>query len=79
MQIFDQFPDTEKAELFAAAAREVYGLEAVVYDNVEKANAADPFPFPLVAPVVHVARADGRTERFLQRAVEKFDGIYAGT
>lgn len=80
MLIFDQFATRGLAEQFAATVRTKFGLEAIIYDDVDKANEADPFPFPLVPPIVHVERPEDETvEREVQKFVRSYDGIFVGT
>ncbi len=59
MLIFDSFPNRRQAERFARAATAAFGRKAFVFDNVDEAQAADPIPAQLVAPIVHVERFAG--------------------
>lgn len=77
--IFDQFPSDVHAEGFAELARGRYGLDVQVFDNWRDADAHDPFPFVLLAPIVHVARADEATEGQLVAMATACGGVFAGT
>ncbi len=76
--IFDNFPDERAAERFAEAVQERFpGKKARVFLTVAAAIKADPFPFDLTAPIVHVTR--GRKEKECRQLVKEFGGEFAGT
>lgn len=85
--IFDRFPTIGQAQAFARDVTERFGRETQVYDNADDAQAADPFPFELEAPVVHVDRLheEEDIEKFLageqevERLVTGYGGVFAGT
>jgi hypothetical protein len=78
--IFDNFPDRERADAFAAFVELDTGLAATVYDDADEARAADPFPFELVPPVVHVEVPDDEAEvAELDLLVLDYGGKFAGT
>jgi hypothetical protein len=77
--IFDQFPDENIARAFAANVGNLYHVECPVFDNRDDSDAADPFPFGLAPPIVHVPRMDERAEQRVQEMVKLYDGMYAGT
>ena len=79
MMIFDGFDSLKSARRFAAHAASTFGLSVNVYEDADDAHAADPFPWVLTAPVVHVERTDDTTETRLAHAVARFSGVYAGT
>ena len=79
MLIFDGFPTPEQAHQFAEDVTHRFRLEATVYDNADDAFAADPFPFELTAPVVHVERTEDDREFDVQAFVAEFGGHFAGT
>jgi hypothetical protein len=77
--IFDQFPDTGTARAFAASVGNLYHTECPVFENRDDSDAADPFPFGLAPPIVHVPRMDERAEQRVQEMVRSYGGVYAGT
>lgn len=80
MMIFDRFGDLREASKFAVAVHETEGLNVCVYTSVDDACTADPFPFELTGPIVHVDRSDepGIEER-IRALVTTFGGSFAGT
>jgi hypothetical protein len=78
--IFDQFADLETARAFAASVGNLYRVECPVFENRDDSDAADPFPFGLAPPIVHVPRMDARAEeRVQQMARTTYGAMYAGT
>ena len=80
MIIFDQFPDQEHANKFAAHVRDTLGRTSFVYDSQVESNKHDPFPFQLQPPIVLVERAaTPEKESEITALVENFQGAFAGT
>lgn len=80
MMIFDSFANAADAERFAVAITSEFGREAHVYEDIGEAQAADPFPFALFAPVVHIERTeDYEPEAAIEERVAEFGGRFAGT
>ena len=85
MLIFDEFPNRAAADEFAVKIRSEFDRSVVVYDDVKEAQAVDPFPFGLTAPVVHVSRRYEFTDRDIAdetaivESVSDFGGQFAGT
>jgi hypothetical protein len=79
MQIFDRFPDRQAAERFAAAVRKTYGLTADVYDDQDRSDEVDPFPFELTPPIVLAERTYDKQENALDQLAAQFGGEGAGT
>lgn len=79
MMIFDSFPSLRKAHEFAETVTLTFGLDVTVFNDVEQAQKQDLFPYPLVVPIVHVARASESVERRVTALVSHFGGEYAGT
>lgn len=79
MMIFDNFPSAEQAHEFAKTVVVKFGLDSTVYNSVEQAQEADPFPYVLIAPVVHVERSTEKVEQRVEALVGLFGGEYAGT
>jgi hypothetical protein len=77
--IFDRFPTSAHAIGFAASVSRSLGLDTATFSTVEASDAADPFPFELVPPIVHVDRTDERVEAELEGFVAIFGGRFAGT
>jgi hypothetical protein len=83
--IFDGFPSKEKAEAFVSNIREKFGLNGLVFDDVETAMEHDVFPYELNVPIVHIDRPDMyrddalKIERRIQQSVKQFGGVFAGT
>lgn len=80
MLIFDRFPTLAAAEAFAERVAGDYDrLEAFVYEHEQEAFSADPFPFELTPPIVHVDRAGVEAELALEQLVELYGGCLAGS
>lgn len=80
MLIFDSFDSMADAERFAAAIESEFKRETHVYGDIDAANDADPFPFQLNGPVVHVERTlDYELEDVIRPRVRDFGGRFAGT
>ena len=81
MLIFHGFPERRRAEEFAERVRTAYPVRTVrVYDSQDEANAADPFPFELQPPIVHVSRTeDIAEETAIEDLAPDFCGVFAGT
>lgn len=84
--IFDKFSTLAQAESFASFVENQFGLGTQTYDNEGEAQLADPFPWRLDAPIVHVDRVypDGtettiEQEERIQLLVQDYDGTFAGT
>lgn len=77
--IFDGFPSAAHAADFALAIERDYGLTTAQFASVAESDAADPFPYALTPPIVHVARTDEVDERAIETEVEAFGGRFAGT
>lgn len=56
--IFDSFPNMERAQAFATAVKERYGLDGQVFSDPDKAAEHDWFPWVQVPPIVHIDRID---------------------
>lgn len=66
--IFDRFPSTEHAAMFAGAVeRAEPELEVLCYSTVAQAQAHDPFPGELAPPIVHVERIDTADDHTIER------------
>jgi hypothetical protein len=64
--IFDSFPSQEKAEAFAAAVTQRFGLQWQIFDNPVEAHNHDPFIYEQIPPIVHVDRVgDDDAKRIL--------------
>lgn len=93
MLIFDGFPSVARAEAFVAEVGREFEREGRVFTSVHEAQAADPFPFELTPPVVHVERVFGdedvgrdwsaielvAIEDRIRVMGESFGGAFAGT
>lgn len=80
MLIFDSFASMEDAERFAAAIASEFSRETRVYGDENAAFDADPFPFLLRPPIVHVERTeDYEIEDEILPLVGAFGGKFAGT
>jgi hypothetical protein len=61
--IFDRFPNVEQARRFLEAARELEPeLETALYLTAAESQAADPFPYALEPPIVHLSRIEAPPE-----------------
>jgi len=78
--IFDRFPTPVHAAAFIATIEQLLPeLGSHLYDDVGDALAADPFPFVLTPPIVHVDRFDDLgIEEEVERLVERFGAMFAG-
>jgi hypothetical protein len=83
MLIFHGFPERASAEAFAERVLDQYPDRSVrVYDSQDEANAADPFPWELQTPIVHVSRTedeDKAEETAIEDLAVDFGGVFAGT
>lgn len=78
--LFHRFPDVERAERFVQAVWDVSRLDGQVFATFAESQAADPFPFVLDPPIVHIDRdEDPDVERCVEAAVLAFGGTFAGT
>lgn len=78
--IFDSFPSIEAAGRFCDAVEDIHGLTTALYETESEAQAVDPFPYELHAPIVHVERhEDFDTEQTIELAVIAYGGKFAGT
>lgn len=84
--IFDGFKTKRDAINFAEKQSITHGIGFQVFDTVEEAQEADPFPYELTAPIVHLDREtkdgvelDTATERQIAEVVGRFGGVFAGT
>lgn len=77
MLIFDKFPTRQAADEFAADVTRDFQLKTEVFDDADEAWSADPGPYELTAPVVHVQRCDD--EAPVVERVESFGGDFVGT
>jgi hypothetical protein len=77
--LFDGFSDRKDAAAFAAAVKSRFGLDTAIYDTRAASDEADPFPFELTPPVVHVERAEAAIEDAVENFVLRFNGVFAGT
>jgi len=81
--IFDRFQTRRDAESFAAHVTRKHHLRACVYDSQadsETGELADVFPWQLDPPIVLVERSERpEVERCVERVVQDFNGVFAGT
>ena len=69
MLIFDGFPDEHDARRFIAAARKLEPeLDGRMYLDAAEAHAADPFPYVLQPPIVHLERPDDCDDEAIEAA-----------
>lgn len=81
MLIFDSFADRPTAQQCAEAITKQFNLKAIVCNSQGESDQIDPFPFPLVAPIVLVDRRDNLAEEAeIERIIKRrFGGTFAGT
>ena len=77
--IFDGFPTRANAEAFLKSIELRFELKGAVHETQKASDAADPFPYELHPPIVHIDRAEMWTEKQVEQAVSDFGGTFAGT
>jgi hypothetical protein len=79
--IFDRFPTYGDAGAFVDYVRLAHPeLACSIYSSTGEADAHDPIPVELVAPIVHVERpVDPFEEPELEYVVDRFAGRFVGT
>lgn len=81
MLIFDGFPTRKHAEDFAKEINTKFNRKCYIHDTIEDAQAADPFPFQLTPPIVHIERDydNFAHETAIEVTVKQYKGTFAGT
>lgn len=78
--IFDKFSAKDDARSFAEFVKDNYDLDTTIFDSQIESDRADPFPYKLEPPIVHVPRLDDLDkEQSIIDSVEQFGGTWAGT
>lgn len=78
--LFDKWPDRGRIAEFIDAVHELDpDLDCHIYETVQASDAADPFPYRLYPPIVHVDRTDENTEAIIESLGEAHGARFAGT
>lgn len=78
--IFHRFPNAAAALAFSEHVARTYDRRSEGFTTDAASFAADPFPFELTPPIVHVERIDDdELEPELEASVSAFGGAFAGT